>query len=1158
MPASETGTALPPATRRVGFAGLLVSQFLGAFNDHAFKMMILLLATEPAAEAAGWTEERLLSLTGVLLMVPFALFSLPAGALSDRFSKKRVLVWTKLLEVAVMGLATAGFVLGQVELLLGLFFLIALQAALYSPAKFGILPELLTEEELSMGNGLIELLTFVAIILGIMAPAHLRIWCGGSLPAACGVLAGLAVTGLLATFLVPPLAPAAPGRRLSANPFTGLGTYTGILRRDRPLRLTVLGMVFFWSAATFMLQGSILYASKTLHLGATEQTYPYIGLAVGVGAGSGLAGWLSDHKVELGLVPLGAFGMVVFGLALSGMGGWSLYYVLPAFALLGASAGFFIVPLNALLQQRSPSTEKGGLVAASNFFQAVGMTAAAVLFMVLSDTLHLRPTTLFLVAALLTAGVAVYLFRLLPEALVRFVLWFLAQGIYRIRVEGRDRIPPHGPALLVCNHPSLVDGLFVLASTHRFVRFMMNQGLADTPVARWVFRAMGVIPVTTTEGPRALIASLREASRALKEGHVVCLFAEGEVTRTGQMLPFRIGVERILRDAPPDTPLIPVHLDRVWGSLFSFQGGRFVWKRPRRFPYPVTVSIGHPLPATATVFELRQAIQEQGAEAFVHRHGDLEPLHRAFARTAQRMGSRLALADSTGARRTFLGTLAGALVLARRMRGRWAGQERVGILLPPSVAAATANIAALLAGRVPVNLNYTASAESLRSAAAQCGLRTVLTSRAFLERVKVDVPAEPVFVEEIAGAVTARERFGAGLAARWLPLSRLERLAGRDRPARLDDVATVIFSSGSTGEPKGVQLTHANILSNVEALAQLYDPGPADGVLGILPFFHSFGFTGTLWFPLLYGMRAVYHVNPLDAAAVGTLVREHGATYLLATPTFLQAYTRRCEPGDLGSLRHVIVGAEKLSDRVADAFETKFGIAPREGYGCTECSPIVAVNAPDYRARGLRQVGGKRGRIGHPVPGVTVKIVDPGTFAPRPPGEEGLLVVKGPNVMKGYLGRPDLTAAAIRDGWYLTGDIARMEEDGFLVITDRLSRFSKIGGEMVPHVKIEETLHAAIGAAEQVLVVTGVPDEKKGERLAVLHTLPEERVRELTGKLGGLGLPNLWLPRAESFHRVDSIPLLGSGKTDLKRVKELAREFEGADSGDSTGAPPGL
>jgi acyl-[acyl-carrier-protein]-phospholipid O-acyltransferase/long-chain-fatty-acid--[acyl-carrier-protein] ligase len=335
-------------------------------------------------------------------------------------------------------------------------------------------------------------------------------------------------------------------------------------------------------------------------------------------------------------------------------------------------------------------------------------------------------------------------------------------------------------------------------------------------------------------------------------------------------------------------------------------------------------------------------------------------------------------------------------------------------------------------------------------------------------------------------------------------------------------------------------LTHANITSNLEGLSQIYDLGPEDGILGILPFFHSFGFTGTLWWPLVAGVRAIYHSNPLDAKGVGTLVREHAATVLLATPTFLQAYTRRCEPGDFGSLKHVFVGAEKLTDRVAQAFEERFGIEPFEGYGCTECSPIVTLSGVDFRGKGFRQVAAKRGRIGHPLPGVCVRIVDPESGAPRPPGEPGMLLVKGPNVMKGYLGRPELSAQVIREGWYVTGDIAKMEEDGFIILTDRLSRFSKIGGEMVPHIKIEETLHGALEGSEQVLVVTGVPDEKKGERLVVMHVLDETRLQGLIAKLGSLGLPNLWAPREDAFFRMAEIPLLGTGKLDLRKVKERA------------------
>jgi acyl-[acyl-carrier-protein]-phospholipid O-acyltransferase/long-chain-fatty-acid--[acyl-carrier-protein] ligase len=288
---------------------------------------------------------------------------------------------------------------------------------------------------------------------------------------------------------------------------------------------------------------------------------------------------------------------------------------------------------------------------------------------------------------------------------------------------------------------------------------------------------------------------------------------------------------------------------------------------------------------------------------------------------------------------------------------------------------------------------------------------------------------------------------------------------------------------------------------------------------------------------------AVYHPNPLDAKTIGPLVHEYAATFLLATPTFLQLYLRGCAPEDFGSLRVVMTGAEKLPDRLAAAFEEHFGIRPLEGYGCTECAPAVAVNTHDFRSAGFRQVGGKRGKIGHPLAGVSVRIVDPDTRAPQPMGQPGLMLLRGPNVMQGYLGKPEKTAEVLHDGWYTTGDIAAIDEDGFLQITDRLSRFSKIGGEMVPHIKVEERLHELAGATEQMFVVAGVPDEKKGERLVVLHKLPGDRLPEVLEKLSQTDLPNLWKPRGDQFFHVESFPLLGTGKLDLRKVKEMAGMF---------------
>jgi acyl-[acyl-carrier-protein]-phospholipid O-acyltransferase/long-chain-fatty-acid--[acyl-carrier-protein] ligase len=375
----------------------------------------------------------------------------------------------------------------------------------------------------------------------------------------------------------------------------------------------------------------------------------------------------------------------------------------------------------------------------------------------------------------------------------------------------------------------------------------------------------------------------------------------------------------------------------------------------------------------------------------------------------------------------------------------------------------------------------------------------------------------------------------------WLlPVGLLERALGREKKVELDDLATVIFSSGSTGEPKGVMLSHFNIGSNIQQLEQIFGFDRHDRMLGILPFFHSFGFTGTLCLPAALGIGVVYHPNPLDAKAVGQLVNEHAITFLLATPTFLQLYTRTCAPEQFGSLRVVMTGAEKLPDRLSAAFEEQFGIRPVEGYGCTECAPAVAVNTHDFRSAGFRQIGVKRGKIGHPVPGMCVRIVEPQTGEPLPVGQAGLLLVRGPNVMQGYLGRPEKSAEVLRDGWYVTGDIAAMDEDGFLQITDRLSRFSKIGGEMVPHIKVEEKLHELAGATEQVFVVTGVPDEKKGERLLVLHKLGQDQLQSCLEKLAQCDLPNLWKPRPDQFFRIEALPYLGTGKLDLRKVREIA------------------
>ncbi|HEX72612.1 MAG TPA: acyl-[ACP]--phospholipid O-acyltransferase, partial [Candidatus Hydrogenedentes bacterium] len=513
-------------------------------------------------------------------------------------------------------------------------------------------------------------------------------------------------------------------------------------------------------------------------------------------------------------------------------------------------------------------------------------------------------------------------------------------------------------------------------------------------------------------------------------------------------------------------------------------------------------------------------------EGYMRRRYRYDVLQYGFIHVARRYLWRTSIADILTGRLNYFKTLVGAIALSRKLRGLLDDAPMVGVLVPPTVGGALANVALQTMGRIPVNLNYTATNEIIAGCASRCEITHTVTSRAFLDRVPLDPPGQPVYLEDIKQAVSGKDRVVAMLMALFMPRFVLLRMLGAE-PKTENDVATVIFSSGSEGTPKGVVLTHRNIMTNIEGLREMFPHDKNSCLIGFLPFFHSFGYSVTLWAGLMEGLRTIYHPNPLEPKPIAQLIKKYGGSIMIATPTFLQGFIRRCDPEQLSSLECVVAGAEKLPERIRNAFHERFRIEPMEGYGTTECAPVVSANLFDSESPGFHVRYYKPGTIGRPLPYQVVKVVDPATHEELPVGEAGLLLVKGPNIMAGYLNDPERTEKALRDGWYVTGDIAAIDEDGFITITDRLARFSKIGGEMVPHNRIEEYLHSLLELTEQAMIVAGVPDEMRGERLVVLHTLDDQQLSTLKERLNNCDLPNLWRPRPNAFHKIEAIPVLG-------------------------------
>lgn len=1118
-----------------GFGWLNLTQFLGALNDNVFKFLVFFFLVDHL----GLDGATTITLASAVFVIPFLLFSQSAGVLADRLSKRSIIVASKVAELIIMAAGIAGIMLESPVVLFSLIFLMCAQSAFFGPAKYGVLPELVARDRLSRANGSLVCMTYLAIILGTFLPSFLLVsFFKDQYLAVAGFCILVSVAGLVASVGIPQTPPGGGTQQFSLLFVVEIIRTMRRIRRDRYLFLAVIGSAYFLFLGGFIQQNILLYGQDVLGWSAQKSGFLFPMAALGIGLGALMAGRLSGRNIEFGVVPVGTLLLTACGLALGLLPpGTGRTFVL--MLLTGIGSGLFIVPLSAYIQDRSPAAQRGEILACSNFLSFAGVALSAALLFVLIKRFNLSPKTCFLLIGLLTGGLAVVTFILLPDFVVRFCVVIITRLFYRIKTVGLENLPIDGGALLVSNHVTWVDALLISAVTQRRIRFMMDRSIFQSKWMNPLFRLMGVIPISAADPPRRVVESFQQARASIDDGYMVCIFAEGRLTRNGNLHSFRGGYERIVRDS--DYPVIPVHIGNAWGSIFSYYHGRLMSAMPSSLPYAITLQIGRALPSSATPADLRQAVSELGCEVLPLLKKPDDLLGQRFVVCARRNWRRHSMRDTTGKSLTFGRLLTGSIALGDALRREVKDDAMVGILMPSSVAGALANLAVTLLGKVSVNLNFTASAEGIASAVRQCGIRRVISSRAFLNKLGAGFtpPEGLLFLEDLAPRISPwRKGIALFKALYFTPRA----LAGGKKMGA-DDVATIIFSSGSTGDPKGVMLTHFNVLANIEQVRQVFRYTKQERFAAVLPFFHSFGLTVTLWAPVTCGFSVSYHPNPLEGVVIGKMVREHRLTIMVATPTFLLSWMRRAGEGDFASLRALVTGAEKLAPRVADAFETRYGVRPVEGYGATELSPVISLNIADVTSDGVRQVGTKEGSVGHTVPGVAVRVVHPGRGTVLPPGASGLLMVKGPNIMAGYLGRPEKTAEVLRDGWYVTGDIASVDANGFIFLQDRLSRFSKIAGEMVPHLAVEEALHKALNAEERCVAVVAVEDERKGEQLVVCCTPAAGDLKQLHALLAECDIPNLWRPKKDNYIAIDEIPTLGAGKIDICRLRQMAVEY---------------
>ena len=1138
-----------------GFIPYILIIFFNAMTDLGHKIVL----QNTILKVYDGTELIVLTaMVNALILLPFILLFSPAGFLSDKYPKVQIVRVASAFAIGITTLILFAYIMGWFWVAFGLTFILASQSAIYSPAKYGLIKEMVAKEQLTSANALVQAITIVAILAGgIVYSIFFESFLGSHLNTPSYILQAIYPIGfaLILASVVEFLFALKLSERVKNQKSmkfqmqkyfnaTYLKGNLKLLHKSPTVWLSIIGLSIFWGISQLVLAIFGAYVKTNLGIDDTVTINALLALSgVGMVVGSLLVSRFSKRFIEVGLIPFGAMGVGFSLLFLPTLE--SLYTLGFVFFLYGVFAGVFIVPLNTIIQLLSPKNSLGKVLAGNNFMQNIFMFGFLLLTTIFAF-MGLQSASLFTFVGVVALVGFAFTLKHLAHELVQFVVRLIFSFFYKIDVQGLENLKAQKGVLLLGNHVSFLDWAFLQIATPRPIRFVIDRSYYELWYFKPIFKFFKAIPISTRGGKNAL----KLVGEALENGDMVALFPEGHLTRNGHIGKFQKGFELAVTEVE-NLVIVPFYLRGLWEGKFSNAQDKIKAKSQS----DIGISFGKPMSIKSKGAEVKEQVTRLSVSSWKSYIARLDTLPKTWIKEAKEQGSKLCIADSTGVDLSAYKFMTAVFLMRSKFKKLFGSSQNVGLIVPTSAGGSIANMATLTLGKTIVNLNYSAGTQSLKHAIKVADIKQIITSVQFMTKLKAkgfDLSealegVELLYLEEIKKTIGKVESLAMFGQVKLLPTWLLSALY--IKKVNNNDTAAILFSSGSEGTPKGIELSHQNVLGNIKEFINVINPNDKDVMLGTLPIFHSFGITVTTFAPLIEGIPVVCHPDPTDGLGIAKMSHKYRATFLFATATFFRLYARnkKIHPKMFENLRMTIAGAEKLPKEIRVLFKERFAKDILEGYGATETAPAASCNVheaivPDtYHV----QVGSKSGTIGLPLPGTAIKIVDPESFEELACGEDGMILIAGVQVMKGYLKDEAKTDEVIKtiegERWYVTGDKGHVDEDGFLSIVDRYSRFAKIAGEMVSLGLVEGEIGKILSEDEQI-ALTAIPDDKKGERLVLLFE-GERDLDELKEAIKGIGMNPLFVP--SSYFKVDVIPKLGTGKADFKGAKRVALELIG-------------